>query len=76
MAMTMTLKRMGHADITVHGFRSTFRDWAGVRAFFREFPWEAPPLTLDWLQNMGILSRQNIGSTELRRLLHDQLFKD
>jgi integrase len=20
---------MGHGDITVHGFRSTFRDWAG-----------------------------------------------
>jgi integrase len=26
--MTATLKRMGHGDITVHGFRSTFRDWA------------------------------------------------
>lgn len=23
------LKRMGRADLTVHGFRSTFRDWAG-----------------------------------------------
>ena len=23
------LKRMGHADLTVHGFRSSFRDWAG-----------------------------------------------
>jgi len=29
MAMAAVLKRMGHADITVHGFRSTFRDWAG-----------------------------------------------
>ena len=28
MAMTMTLRRMGRDDITVHGFRSTFRDWA------------------------------------------------
>jgi integrase len=28
MAMTAVLKRMGHGDITVHGFRSTFRDWA------------------------------------------------
>jgi integrase len=28
MAMAMTLRRMGHDDITVHGFRSTFRDWA------------------------------------------------
>jgi integrase len=22
------LRRIGHGDITVHGFRSTFRDWA------------------------------------------------
>lgn len=29
MAMTMVLRRMNRGDITVHGFRSTFRDWAG-----------------------------------------------
>lgn len=29
MAMEMTLRRMGRDDITVHGFRSSFRDWAG-----------------------------------------------
>jgi len=29
MAMAMTLERMGRGDVTVHGFRSTFRDWAG-----------------------------------------------
>ncbi len=29
MAMTMLLRRMQRGDITVHGFRSTFRDWAG-----------------------------------------------
>jgi integrase len=28
MAMLMLLRRMGHGDVTVHGFRSTFRDWA------------------------------------------------
>ncbi|MDI1347254.1 MAG: integrase arm-type DNA-binding domain-containing protein [Pseudolabrys sp.] len=28
MAMAEMLKRMGRDDITVHGFRSTFRDWA------------------------------------------------
>jgi integrase len=28
MAMEMLLRRMGRDDITVHGFRSTFRDWA------------------------------------------------
>lgn len=29
MAMLKVLKKMGRADITVHGFRSAFRDWAG-----------------------------------------------
>ncbi len=29
MAMAQLLKRMGKDNITVHGFRSTFRDWAG-----------------------------------------------
>tara|TARA_B100000749_G_scaffold71194_1_gene53514 strand:- start:1621 stop:2820 length:1200 start_codon:yes stop_codon:yes gene_type:complete len=28
MSMLMTLKRMSYDHITVHGFRSTFRDWA------------------------------------------------
>lgn len=28
MAMAQVLKRMERGDITVHGFRSTFRDWA------------------------------------------------
>lgn len=29
MAMMMLLRRMKHSDITVHGFRSGFRDWCG-----------------------------------------------
>ncbi|WP_199183821.1 site-specific integrase [Novosphingobium sp. HII-3] len=29
MTMAAVLKRMGRTDLTVHGFRSTFRDWAG-----------------------------------------------
>jgi integrase len=29
MAMTMALRRMKRSDLTVHGFRSTFRDWVG-----------------------------------------------
>ena len=28
MAMDMVLRRMG-VDVTIHGFRSSFRDWAG-----------------------------------------------
>jgi integrase len=27
MAMVMLLRRMGHKNLTVHGFRSSFRDW-------------------------------------------------
>ena len=34
MAMTMLLKRMGQTEITVHGFRSTFRDWASEQTSF------------------------------------------
>jgi integrase len=33
-AMLQLLKRMGRDDITVHGFRSTFRDWAGETTSF------------------------------------------
>ncbi|MDR3474057.1 MAG: tyrosine-type recombinase/integrase [Devosia sp.] len=29
MALEMVLRRMGRADVTVHGFRSSFRDWSG-----------------------------------------------
>jgi integrase len=34
MAMTMTLRRMGRGELTVHGFRSSFRDWAAERTGF------------------------------------------
>lgn len=34
MALLMLLKRMGRSEITVHGFRSTFRDWAAERTTF------------------------------------------
>jgi integrase len=34
MAMNAMLKRMERTDITVHGFRSTFRDWAGEQTHF------------------------------------------
>jgi integrase len=33
-AMLMTLRRMGRVNLTVHGFRSTFRDWAAERTNF------------------------------------------
>lgn len=34
MAMLQLLERMKRSDITVHGFRSTFRDWAGETTHF------------------------------------------
>jgi len=34
MALLMLLRRMGCGDLTAHGFRSTFRDWAAERTNF------------------------------------------
>jgi integrase len=34
MSLTAVLRRMGHESITVHGFRSTFRDWAAEATNF------------------------------------------
>jgi integrase len=34
MAMLNLLERMGLDEVTVHGFRSTFRDWAAERTSF------------------------------------------
>lgn len=35
MAMLALLRRMKRTDLTVHGFRSTFRDWAAERTSFQ-----------------------------------------
>jgi integrase len=43
MAMAELLKRMGRTDITVHGFRSTFRDWVAERT---NFPSEVAEMAL------------------------------
>jgi integrase len=43
MAMAMTLRRVGRGDLTVHGFRSTFRDWAAERT---DFPSEVAEMAL------------------------------
>ena len=34
MAFLMLLRRMGRDDLTAHGFRSSFRDWAAERTEF------------------------------------------
>ncbi len=41
MAMLMLLRRMGHNDITVHGFRSSFRDWSAEATGFDHATCEA-----------------------------------
>jgi integrase len=43
MAMAELLKRMGQTEITVHGFRSTFRDWAAERT---DYPREVAEMAL------------------------------
>jgi integrase len=35
MAMTMVLRKLGRHDLTVHGFRSTFRDWAAETTHYQ-----------------------------------------
>jgi len=43
MAMMMTLRRMGRGGLTVHGFRSSFRDWTAERT---NFPREVAEMSL------------------------------
>jgi integrase len=43
MAMLTLLRRMKRSDLTVHGFRSTFRDWAAEKT---DFPAEVPEMAL------------------------------
>jgi len=43
MALLMLLRRMEHGDLTAHGFRSTFRDWA---AECTDFPNEVVEMAL------------------------------
>jgi integrase len=39
MALLMTLRRMGRGDLTAHGFRSSFRDWASeTTGYAHEIP--------------------------------------
>jgi integrase len=42
-ALRMVLQRMGRADLTVHGFRSTFRDWCAEST---NFPREVAEMAL------------------------------
>jgi integrase len=41
MAMLMVLDRMGYGHVTVHGFRSTFKDWTRDRTRFENYVFES-----------------------------------
>lgn len=43
MAMRALMTRMGHGGFSVHGFRSTFRDWAGETT---DFAWDIAEMAL------------------------------
>jgi integrase len=43
MALLMTLRRMGHGELTVHGFRSSLRDWAAEQT---NYPREVAEMAL------------------------------
>lgn len=61
MAMLQVLERLGHRGITVHGFRSTFRDWCGARS---NFPREVAEMAL----------AHRIGNATEQAYLRDDLF--
>lgn len=67
MAMSMLLRRMGRQDITVHGFRSTFRDWAGDAT---DFPREVVEAALaHTIQNKAERAYRRGSAIEKRRAL-------
>jgi integrase len=67
MAMAMLLRRMGYGHVTTHGFRSTFRDWAGDEtAFAREIIEQALAHTI---QNKAERAYRRGTAIERRRAL-------
>jgi integrase len=64
------LKRMGRDDVTVHGFRSTFRDWAAERT---NFPNEVVEMALAHAVGDKVEAAYRRGDLfEKRRLLMQQ----
>jgi integrase len=67
MAMLALLERMGRTDLTAHGFRSTFRDWA---AEWTNFPNEVVEMALAHTINSEVEAADRRGDLyEKRRLL-------
>ena len=70
MAMAMLLRRMGFAHITTHGFRSTFRDWAGDCTSYQREVIEAA--LAHTIQNKAERAYRRGTAIERRReLMHD-----
>jgi len=70
MALLMTLRRMGRGDLTAHGFRSTFRDWAAERT---AFPSEVAEMALAHAIGNGVEAAYRRGDLfEKRRVLMDE----
>jgi integrase len=68
--MLALLKRMNRRDITVHGFRSTFRDWAAENT---EYPDEVVEMALAHaIQNKVKAAYLRTDLFEKRRLLMDE----
>ena len=65
MAMAMQLRRLGRTDITVYGFRSSFRDWVREET---EFPHELAEQALaHTIQNKADAAYRRGDALERRR---------
>jgi integrase len=64
MSLSAVLRRLGRENITVHGFRSTFRDWAGESGFPREVAEQALAHTIE---NKSEAAYSRSGLLERRR---------
>lgn len=70
MSLTAVLRRMGRGNLTVHGFRSTFRDWAGDRTSFP--PDVAEAALAHSIRNKVEAAYRRGDALEKRRKLMDQ----
>jgi integrase len=69
MAMAMQLRRLGRTDITVHGFRSSFRDWVSEET---DFPRELAEQALAHaLQNKTEAAYRRGDAMQKRRVMMD-----
>ena len=68
MAMLKLLRRMKRGDLTTHGFRSTFRDWAAERT---NYPHEVAEMALAHTVSNKVEQAYRRGDIFKRRELMD-----